>query len=222
MATLKETLISDGLNPLLGQIQKLEVFDEVGKIASPTLVSFAYQNWLAAIAPSVERNRVDITTGYTADFAAGTLTFATPLVEGDEVRGGYTFQYFTDEDLGHFLDLALNTVNNQRPQTSFTLDVASLPQQWYTSLVELAYIYCMETLLRDLMTWRGTLPFNDPRGAAGYAQSIIQRLWGKYQTDKKELKGRRYLTPQAAASGRWRYPRPVGDYNWQQYTVIRG
>ena len=226
MPTLKETLISDGMDPLLGQLQHLEVWNEVGNIQSTTEVQFAYDDWLTSRVPEVSKNRVKTTAGYAVDFALGKLTMTNPAVAGDEIRCSYTFQYFSNEDLGHFLDLSLSTMNSIRPQTSFTYEANSgagdIPTQWYANLVELAYAHALETLLQDLMAWRAFLIFRDPNSVAGFLQGTISRIWNNWTTMKHEYKGRKYLTPQAIASGRWRFPRTVEQNNWQQFTVIRG
>jgi len=214
------TLINDGLLPLLGYLQKIEVFHEVGNIRSASSVEFAYPNWRSAVVPQVLYNREFVTTGYTVNYTTGTLAFTTALADGDEVRCSYGFQYFTDADLANFLEMALATINNQRPQTSFTFD-DSIPDQWFTQLVELSYAHALETVIQDLITWKAALIWRDPKILMGAMQAVIARLWASWAREKRELKGRKYLVPQAVASGRWRAPRAVTGSNWQNFTVIR-
>ncbi len=222
-ASQQQAFIDNGMVPLLHQLQELEVFNEVGNIRSSTTVDFAYQNWRSAVTPQVLRNRGEVTSGFTIDNTNGTISFTTPFdtAAAEEVRCSYGFQYYSNDQLADFLQLGLNTVNNQRPTTAFTFASNSVPAEWTTAVVELGVAHALETLLVDLLTWKAHLIFRDPTAVAGYVQGVLGRIWATWVRERRELKGRRFLTPRAMASGRWRFPRTVSGFNFQQFTVIR-
>lgn len=219
----QQEFIDNGMTPLLHQLQELEVFNEPGNIRSSTLVKFAYQNWRAAVTPEILRNRVEITSGFTIDNTNGTLSFTTPFdsAAAEEVRCTYGFRYYSNDQLADFLQLGLNTINNQRPTSAFTFVTNTVPVEWTTAVVELGVAHALETLLLDLLTWKAYLIFRDPTATASYVQGILSRIWSSWMQERRELKGRRFLKPRALASGRWRFPRSTTGFNFQQFTVIR-
>jgi len=212
-------LIQDGLNPRLDIIQKLQVWDEAGRIRPNSLVEFAYDDWISTITPEVTLNRDIVTSGYTVDSVNGKITFTSPSVaveQGDEVLCSYTFRWFTDDMLTDFLNLSLSEFNNRRPVSSYILE--TMPADWLYGVVDGAYKLALETMLLDLTTWKARLVFTDPSAAASYAQNLIAGIEARWSRWRK---GRLALTPRSISSGRWRMSAVADSHNWQQYTIVR-
>jgi hypothetical protein len=212
-------LIQDGLNPRLDILQKLQVWDEPGRIRPASVVDFAYDDWISTVTPEVTLNRDVVTAGYTVDYTNGKVTFASPTValeQGDEVTCSYTFRWFTDDILTDFLNLALSEFNNRNPVSNYTLE--TMPLDWKFIVVDNAYKLALETMLLDLTTWKARLVFQDPSAASTFAQNLINGIENRWSRWRK---GRRALAPRSISSGRWRQSQTPSDSNWQQYTCVR-
>lgn len=221
-STQREDLLTNGLRPLLGRLEEMEVWDERARVRSTTLAELAYENLDATVTPEVIRNRVAITSGFTVNNAAGSLTFSSVIDTSDDILVSYTFKYFTDDDLNDFLDMALTRINNVRPVTAFDFDDNDAPTNWFTMIIEMAYAFALETMLKDLITWKAALIFRNPEQVANLIQAIVNRIWTTWMQSRKQMKGRQFINVKAVASGRWRLPRTVSGANWQQFTVVRG
>lgn len=221
MGDSAQTLVDSYLTPMLGVLQRLTVYDEIGRILASNLVRFAYGNWLTGETPEVLLNRAAVSAGYTINKTRGEITFTDPSVQtGDEVISTYMFSYFTNDDMIKFLTLALSDINNVRPRTSFTFETAD--EDWRHSLVENAYTRCLRVLIMDATNFRARLIFADPASLLNYLQAELSHYNSSYMEWRKQIKGRRYLTPRSISSGRWRRPATPTSSSWQDFTVIRG
>lgn len=226
MSLTLATLKSDYLTPRLGLIQKIRGFEQLGMILSSTSVRFSYENWLATPAPIIRVNGTVVTPS-AIDNDTGTVTLATALVTGDDVNATYSFQYFSDDTLTDFYNLALSRLNNNPPASSFTFDDSTLgtaytlPNDMSDYLTSVAYSYALQTILIDLMNQRASIIWRDPVQFGTYLTTIMSSLENYISGEKLTVKSRRGLSPRSVAGGRWKVPAQTSDHNFQAYTTIR-
>lgn len=221
-------LITNRINPRLNFLNSIEAWNHQGRNVSATQVNFPYQNWLSSPAAVYYKNDVNgvaqIITPDTTDLVNGTATVSS-LQAGDTVYANYTFQYFTTTQLQYFLLLAIEKLNSVNPASYFTLDdtlqgtTASYPYDWEYWLTQLAYKYCLETILQDLMTWKGSLLWSGKSELSSILQGIVSSIDNEFLANAKTIKGRRFLTPRASAIGSFAVPAQVNDATWQRFAI---
>ena len=220
MATLtKQELIDERLIPRLGMIQKIEVFNHLGRPINATQIKFPYNKWTTEETPVFYKNG-QFATPDSYDVDTGIITDAS-MVVGDDWLLDTTISYFSNEDLDNFYDLALSRLNSAPPKSNFTFDNSMYPVHTEDYLTAYAYSLCLQTILVDLMTWRARLIWTDPQALAGVLQQNISINEAYLSSIATNIKGRSYLTPHSVSAGRWQTPANVNESTWQQYTVIR-
>ena len=224
-------LIANRLAFRLSNLQALEANMHRGTFistSSPWTIKFPYQNWLSGPpVPLYYQNGVLVTPDVSTDLTNGTATFTT-LDPGDNVDASYSFSYFSTAQLTSFFLLAMATINNQPPASFFTLDdpvqgsPAAYPPDFESFLTNYAYKCCLETVLMDMMTWKARLIFTDPQYVATNLQSFLGSTNQVLAAALPLIKGRRFLGYRSTSVGTWKVPATVGDFNFQQFTTMRG
>lgn len=217
--TLQE-LVDDRLTTRLGMIQNLEAFNHSSRHLGSGVVKFPYKNWLSSPVPVFFKNTGDIFTPDSYDADLGTATYSALAVH-DDIFCTYGFKYFSETELMNFLKLAMAKGNNTAPASSFSYTDENYPEDWADFLTAYAYKLCLQTVLVDLMSWKGKLIWTDPIGLASIVQGIMMQIDSEIQGSLKTLKGRRFVNPHSVSAGRWKTPAKVSDNTWQQHTVIR-
>lgn len=123
----------DALKDLLSELTEIHVYRENGRIDSAgTTVQYTYPNWNSDFTPTIYKNGVILTTGYTVNKSNGYLTFSSALRHHeifDSIEADYRFSVFTDKELINFMYIGLAYFNAMRRTTSYTLNTASAGAQ---------------------------------------------------------------------------------------------
>lgn len=217
-----DTLIEEGLEPLLHEFRNLPVHDEPAVLNSGrTEARFGYQHWNSGIsAPEFIKNEstwLTESTDYRANYEKGKIDMISSLVAGDEVTGTYRFKYFTDTDWTHFIDIALKEMNAKKPATSYTIE--SMPLDWDPFIIMRAYQLSLKRLMLDSILWSTRLIFADP----AMMNTMVYNLYLQATDEVKGLitvKRRGEVAPKTVSSYKRSIPRKVTGINWRSYTLL--
>ncbi len=230
-------LITQRLTPMLGMLQKLEVNNMLGRVTSVsggiTTFSFPFGNWLSAngypLIYQVDSTGTKIVTPASTDLVNGIITIASAET-GFDVYCSTKFNYFSNTDLQYFYYMAMDSLNNVAPFSSFYLDndgvlnntTPNYPADMEFFLTNQAYRLCISTLMGDLMTANARLIFTNLQDFSSFLQSKISEFDNYFNAIKPTLKGRRFISAKSTSIGKFAVPSRVNESSFQQYTVMKG
>lgn len=235
--TANEKEITDQVRRMLGFLEKVCVYDEIGV---PTdcdrdIFQFTYRNWISGTEVRAHINDqagsvdVNFTSGclvktnqYTLDTDLGQVTltshFPTGLPTGDTLRATYTFQYFQDAELESFLDTTISLINGRKPATTFAT-VNDVPRELDGSLIFGVYVRCLERVLFDSYLWKGALIYADTNMLRQMLSSMYMNALQEF--DKQATKPRSLgATPRSVSSGKYYTQQRVTNVNFRRFTII--
>ena len=227
LGPIKSHLVDYYLLPTLGALQKLEVYDELGMVATEdaAIIRFGYGNWSEDHPVEVRKRTNTGTVGlirgndYIVNNINGEVTLLGPIVAGDEIRATYTFQYFLRSELGAFLDLTLNEINSRKHISGFAFENA--PLEWDATFILGTYIRCLQRVLLDTHIWYRRLIFADPAEYKTYLKGMLDMAKDTYETNLKSLKRRAISTrPMAVSTGKYFTQQIVDSTNFRKFTVL--
>lgn len=228
---IADDLITDFLEPILGDLQRIQVNGELGSPdRTRTIITYNYHPMIIdrTIRPEFEHNREDTrlaeTTDYTVNLtnsqitlvSTGKLTGGT-LPQGDEVKGFFRFKYFINTELSAFLGLALAELNARKPATAFSLDAA--PLEWDAPLIMRTYMHCMERILGDTTLWESSIIFTDPSAVFNQIKSKLDLAGSQWDFLAKVNQRRGWSAPKAVTTRRLATQQRVTAFNWQSFTI---
>jgi len=112
--TMDLGIISDFKYAFINSTEKIPVYSEklrANSTTSPTIFESAYPRWNDDRLLKVRLNKViieptDATYPYTVNFENGSIEFDTALAFNDEVNVGYSFRFFSEEEINSFFQMA--------------------------------------------------------------------------------------------------------------------
>lgn len=227
-------IISGLIEPIIGDLIRIPVFNEIGlPNRDRTKVSFMYQPMITFNGedPKFELNETTVLTAgtdYTLDKDTATITLlgtsgsefesdSGVLTEGNEIRGTYRFQYFTDKELTSFIYQALTRLNIHKPATGFTLNGA--PKEWDGPLALYSYVQVFDRILADTMLWKSSIVFTDQSNIQNQIQSKLTRAQSEYDWLAKVSQRRGWAAPKAVATRRLAVQQRVTAANFREFTL---
>lgn len=243
--TTVETALVNTITALLGPLQEVAVYNEIGVPVADTTtgkhtkISFTYANWNTAsrryfwLNKASDNQRVlKESTDISVDATAGEITLLTTagsvfdsgdeeLSPGQEIEGSYEFKYFTDDEFIQFLNLGLIWFNNRAPAT-FISELDNITAEFEYPIVMYAYHRCLVRILMDSQFWNYKLIWASNVGYkdAMHAQvsQIAQSVWQEVNTSNKprRLSG----PPVAVVSGKFATQQRVTGSNFARYTIL--
>ena len=240
---IAQTIIDGNLTALLGKLQNLDVYQELGlPVSGRTKVKFAYGSMIdmKGVAPTFYYNgsRDPMVEGTDYEFEVdntdpldiipvgrnnGTITLlgggvtAGTLTPGNEIRGDYTFQYFSDQELYYMCDMGLSELNLRKPATAYGW--AAVPLDWNATIAIYALGRAIERIISDKMLWISRIVFADPQESHSHLvhrhQQINQQLDFLMKVTKRRGEGR----PRAISSAKFATQQRVTSVNWSQFTI---
>lgn len=228
MPTSQEALLINLLKPMLGAIQNLEVYDEIG-IPDPNLTTFrfGYEQWKDDRSPQVRKRDGNSNPSYLysgldfltdSDAGAILLISGVTFSPGQEIRASYRFKYFSDDELAVFLNLTLYELNGWKPISGYTLE--GVPLEWNYGLVLGAYIKCLQRILIDQGIWAKGLIWKDTEKWAAYLTTMLASAEKTYERYAKYLKRRALIRVYGISSGKFGTQQLVSESNFRQFTII--
>lgn len=238
---IAQTIIDGNLTTLLGKLQCLDVYQELGvPVSSRTKVKFTYGPMIdvKGLAPRFyyNGNRDPLKEGTDYEFEVdagppvvnvgrnnGTITLlnggavGSTLDAGNEIRADYTFQYFSDEELYYLCDMGLSELNLRKPATAYNW--ASVPLDWNATIAVYALGRALERIIGDKTLWSQRIIFADPQESHQHLvhrhQQINQQLDFLMKVTKRRGEGK----PRAISSARFATQQRVTSVNWSQFTI---
>lgn len=238
---IAQTIINGNLTSLLGRLQHLEVFQELGiPIGDRTKVKFTYcpmidfKGMVPRFFYNGDRDAMVEGTDYEFEedagppvdpigrnngvitLLAGGVTGGT-LEVGNEIRGDYTFQYFSDQELYYLCDMGLSELNLRKPATAYNW--GGVPLDWNATIAIYALGRALERIIGDTTLWTSRIIFADPQTSQthimGRHQQINQQLDFLMKVTKRRGEGK----PRAISSSRFATQQKVTNVNWSQFTI---
>ena len=230
-----QEVIDDFIRPVLGDLNNIQVNGELGVPSRDRkTIQFDYFPMVVerSIRPRFEFNRQDSflieDTDYTIDLdlgetvlkAAGPSQFEPTggiLSIGDEIKGFYRFEYFTDDELASYINLSLFELNARKPATAFVIENA--PLEWNAGFMVYTYIRCLNRILSDTTMWRGSIIFADPEAVRSQFNSKLQMANQQWDFLSKILNRRGFARPKAVVSRRLAVQQRVTEVNFRDFTI---
>lgn len=240
---IAQTIIDGNLTTLLGKLQCLDVYQELGvPVSDRNKVQFTYGPMIdvRGVAPRFFYNgsRDPLEEGTDYEFEEddtdpldvipvgrnnGTITLLSggavgdTLDAGNEIRADYAFQYFSDTELYYLCDMGLSELNLRKPATAYNW--ASVPLDWNATIAVYALGRALERIISDKSLWKQRIIFADPQESHQHLvhrhQQINQQLDFLMKVTKRRGEGR----PRAISSARFATQQRVTSVNWSQFTI---
>lgn len=241
-----QMLIDSTLKTVLGSLQRLQIFQEIGipvfgrnqiQFQFSPIISYRSSTgrfyWNGSQDPLVEGTdyefEVDVTDPLVpipVGLNESRITLlnvakfpAAQLQVGDEIRGEYTFKYFSDEQLYDYLNMGLWELNARKPNTAY--DWPSVPLEWNAALTLYAAAQCFQQILNDTTLWVGRLIFADPQAMRDQLTGNLTQLNQRLDFLLKVTKRRGEARPRGLTSARMATQQRVTQTNWQSFTFIQ-
>lgn len=146
----KENDLMVGLYYMIKETQEIPVENEQAKISSNGLkATLTFPRWnIFYNKTRIYRNNEIMTSGYTIDYDNGEIIFDNALSEFDTINADYNFSWFSGEEFGWFLNLALQEINVVPPGSANT--IGNAPLTWYPGIIYGAAINALRRLIHDL------------------------------------------------------------------------
>lgn len=239
-------IIDGTLKTILGDLQRLQVHQEIGiPVVDRQQIQFTYSPMMeyrhsrgkfylnGSQTELVENTdyefEVDntdplnpINVGFDESrltLIAGSKFPSGQLIVGDELRGDYTFKYFSDEQLFDYLQMALWELNARKPATAY--DWPSFPLEWNAALTLYAAAQCYQQILGDTTLWKARIIFADPQAMRDQLMSNLNQMNQRLEFLLKVTKRRGEARPQALMTARMATQQRVTQVNWQSFAFIQ-
>ena len=241
-----QSIIDSTLKTVLGDIQRLQVHQEVGvPVKSREQIQFVYcpmfvyksqrprfywngsqdelventdyefevdnTDPLNLINVGLNESRIDLLN--VAKFPSSRLSV------GDEIRGDYTFKYFSDEQLYDYLNLGLWELNARKPNTS--KDWPAVPLEWNAALTLYAAAQCFQQILGDTTLWKSRIIFADPQATRDQIKGNLDSLNQRLDFLLKVTKRRGEARPLTVVTSKMAIQQRVTQVNWQSFAIIQ-
>lgn len=232
--TIAQDIINGVMYAWLGQFMALKVHEEIGlPINNRTQVKFTYAPMLSSWKgepplffyngsrdPLVENTDYEFGTDGLNNAVIDLLGGATggTLDAGNEIRGTYHHQYFTDAELYYMLDAGLSELNLRKPATAYDWD--SIPLDWNTVVSLYAANRCIERILSDTTLWKSRVIFADPQFTQAQLQSKQAQLSQQLEFLMKVTKRRGEGSPKAIFGRKFATQQVVTNSNWWQFSAL--
>jgi len=183
--------LSTYLNTLLGQAQKVPVFNEIGRLnRARTIAEFTFPRWNQTPGVKVFVNEDPKESGYYVDWYNGKIQFTNALTEIDEVTASYDFRWFPTPQIYSFVEQGINVINVYPPQSIYT--VLSLPERWGVVALHAAAIEGIRALMAELM-WQEPIKVFGGLDRADKVFNQFDTLKKNYEDQlQKELEQKKY------------------------------
>jgi hypothetical protein len=232
---IAQSIINGVMFSWLGQFMALKVNEELGlPIGDRSTVKFTYAPMLPTWKgePPIffyngSRDPMTVNVDYEFDtdgldnaiitLISGGAAGAT-LEPGNEIRGTYHHQYFTDAELYYMLDAGLSELNLRKPATAY--DWTSIPLDWNTVVSLYAANRCIERILGDTTLWRSRVIFADPQYTQAQLQNRQSQLAQQLDFLLKVTKRRGEGTPKAIFGRKFSTQQMVTNSNWWQFAQL--
>jgi hypothetical protein len=141
------------------------------------------------------------------------------LTIGDEIRGDYTFQYFSEAELFDYLNLGLYELNARKPNTG--KDWPAVPLEWNAALTLYAASQCFQQILNDTTLWKSRIIFADPQAMRDQIKGNLDQLNQRLDFLMKVTKRRGEARPLTVVTSKMAVQQRVTQVNWQSFAIIQ-
>jgi hypothetical protein len=178
MATLMNALTND----FIYEAQHIPLYWEQGlRTPDAAKFNFAYKNWLKDPKPLVRKNGMLMDDGWLADYD-GNIFFEEAPKETDEIMAGYTFSYFSPEELASFIVEGLRAMNAIPPSSWYYNSVEQSPAYWDYGVLLVAAVHAMRRLVMGLNFQEKAIIFGEDPERSKSVQAQFQQLYQDYNS----------------------------------------
>jgi hypothetical protein len=244
--TVAQTIIDTTLSTVLGDLQRLKVHQEVGiPVLARKKIQFTYCPMITykdippqfflngSQTPLIEDTDYEFDTDATdpldiipTGLNAGRITLldtsdfpSATLPVGSEIKGEYVFQYFSDDDLCNYLNMALWELNARPPKTAKVWD--AIPLEWNAALTLYSAAQCFQQILNDTTLWKSRIIFADPQAMRDQITNNLSQLNQRLDYVMKVMKRRGEARPLTVVSSKIAVQQRVTQSNWQNFAIIQ-